>query len=170
MQFSLVLDRPARGIHVYAPSVTGYKPIALSVQPQPGLLTRGTLYPPSEDYRFKPLNEHVQVYQRPFRIVQDVLIDASPQRAELSLRLPPILARRFRCPSRTVNSCPTIASYPPLAREGWCEVYLAEDVRLGRKLALKIVSARLAQNEDRLLSVGSAQHLGAQPSQRHHDL
>jgi peroxiredoxin len=79
-QFSLVLDlRPARGVHVYAPGVTGYKPIALSVQPQPGLLTRGALYPPSEDYHFKPLNEHVQVYQRPFRIVQDVLIDASPQ-------------------------------------------------------------------------------------------
>jgi peroxiredoxin len=86
-QFSLVLDlRPARGIHVYAPGVTGYKPIALSVQPQPGLLTtRGAQYPPSEDYHFKPLNEHVQVYQRPFRIVQDVLIDASTQ-AQTSLK------------------------------------------------------------------------------------
>ena len=30
------------------------------------------------------------------------------------------------------------------------EVYLAEDVRLGRKLALKIVSARLSQDEERL--------------------
>jgi peroxiredoxin len=79
-QFSLVLDvRPARGVHVYAPGVTGYKPIALSVQPQPGLVIRRSQYPPSEDYHFKPLNEHVQVYQRPFRIVQDVLIDASPQ-------------------------------------------------------------------------------------------
>ena len=79
-QFSLVLDlRPARGVHVYAPGVTGYKSIALSVQPQPGLLTRGAQYPPSEDYYFKPLNEHVQVYQRPFRIVQDVLIDPLPQ-------------------------------------------------------------------------------------------
>src|SRR5262249_50697011 len=77
--FSLALDpRPARGVHVYAPGVTGYKSIALSVQPQAGLLTRGGQYPPSEDYHFKPLNEHVQVYQRPFRIVQDVLIDPSP--------------------------------------------------------------------------------------------
>ena len=85
-QFSLVLDvRPVRGVHVYAPGVTGYKPIAFSVQPQPGLLTRGAQYPPSEDYHFKPLNEHVQVYQRPFRIVQDVLIDASPQ-AQTSLK------------------------------------------------------------------------------------
>lgn len=79
-QFSVVLDvRPARGVHVYAPGVTGYKPIALSVQSQPGLLTRGAQYPLSEDYHFKPLNEHVQVYQRPFRIVQDILIDPSPQ-------------------------------------------------------------------------------------------
>lgn len=78
-QFSLVLDvRPAPGVHVYAPGVTGYKPIALSVEAQPGIVTRSAQYPPSEDYHFKPLNEHVQVFQRPFRIVQDVLIDASP--------------------------------------------------------------------------------------------
>ena len=79
-QFSLVLDvRPARGVHVYAPGVAGYKPIALSIEAQSGLVVRGAQYPPSEDYYFKPLNEHVQVYQRPFRIVQDVLIDPSPQ-------------------------------------------------------------------------------------------
>ena len=79
-QFSLVLDvRPAQGVHVYAPGVTGYKPIVLSVEARPGLVARGAQYPPSEDYHFKPLNEHVPVYQRPFRIVQDVLIDPSPQ-------------------------------------------------------------------------------------------
>ena len=79
-QFSLVLNvRPAQGVHVYAPGVTGYKPIALSVASQPGVVLRVTHYPPSEDYHFKPLNEHVQVFQRPFRIVQDVVIDASPQ-------------------------------------------------------------------------------------------
>ena len=76
--FSLVLDvRPARGIHVYAPGVSGYKPIALSVQPQPGIVTRPAQYPPSEIYHFKPLNERVQIYQRPFRIVQDLLVDSS---------------------------------------------------------------------------------------------
>ncbi len=78
--FSIVLDiTPAQRVHVYAPGVTGYKPIALSIEAQPGVLLRNVQYPPSEDYHFKPLNEHVQVYQRPFRIVQDVLIDASPQ-------------------------------------------------------------------------------------------
>ena len=78
--FSIVLDiKPARGLHVYAPGVSGYTPIALSVAAQPHLIVRDAQYPPSEDYHFKPLNEHVQVYQRPFRIVQDVTIDASPQ-------------------------------------------------------------------------------------------
>ena len=85
-QFSVVLDvRPARGVHVYAPGVTGYKAIGLSVQAQPGLLVRAAQYPKSEDYYFKPLNEHVQVYQQPFRIVQDVVVDASPQ-AEAALK------------------------------------------------------------------------------------
>ena len=78
--FSIVLDiKPAKGVHVYAPGVIGYKPIALSVAAPPGLIIRDAQYPPSEDYHFRPLNEHVQVYQRPFRIVQDVTIDASPQ-------------------------------------------------------------------------------------------
>jgi hypothetical protein len=79
-QFSLVLDvRPAKGVHVYAPGVTGYKPIASSLEAQPGVVTRNVQYPPPEDFHFKPLNEHIQVYQQPFRIVQDVLIDPSPQ-------------------------------------------------------------------------------------------
>jgi hypothetical protein len=80
--FSLVLDAaPERRVHVYAPGVSGYRPIALTVQPQPGLLIRRAQYPKPEDYFFKPLNEHVAVYQRPFRIVQDLAIDASPEAA-----------------------------------------------------------------------------------------
>ena len=43
------------------------------------MVLRGAQYPPAEDYHFRPLNEHVQVFQRPFRIVQDLVIDASPQ-------------------------------------------------------------------------------------------
>jgi hypothetical protein len=80
--FSLVLDvAPADRVHVYAPGVSGYKPIAISVQPQAGLLVRGTQFPKPQDFFFKPLNEHVPVYQKSFRIVQDVAVDASPQAA-----------------------------------------------------------------------------------------
>lgn len=76
--FSIVLDiTPAARVHVYAPGVSGYKPIALTVQPQAGLVVRDPQYPKAEDYFFKPLNEHVPVYQRPFRVVQDVMLDPS---------------------------------------------------------------------------------------------
>jgi hypothetical protein len=64
---------------VYAPWVTGYQPIAIAVMPQPGLIVRGAQFPKSEDYFFKPLNERVPVYQRPFRLVQDLEIDPAPQ-------------------------------------------------------------------------------------------
>ena len=78
--FSIVLDvRPAKGIHVYAPGVSGYKPIALTIEPQPWVILRSAIYPAPEDYYFRPLNEHVNVFQRPFRIVQDVALDASPE-------------------------------------------------------------------------------------------
>jgi len=81
--FSLVMEVvPGPRVHVYAPGVTGYKPIALTVQAQPALVVRAPQFPKAEDYFFKPLNEHVAVYQRPFRIVQDLEIDPSPQAAE----------------------------------------------------------------------------------------
>ncbi len=76
--FSLVLDaRPSPRVHVYAPGVSEYKPVRLTVIPQPGLILRDAQFPRPEDYFFKPLNEHVPVYQRPFRIVQDVMLDPS---------------------------------------------------------------------------------------------
>jgi hypothetical protein len=76
--FSLVLDvRPAPRVHVYAPGVTGYRPVRLTLDAQPGVVLRAAQFPRSEDYFFKPLNEHVAVYQRPFRIVQDVMLDPS---------------------------------------------------------------------------------------------
>ena len=69
----------SRRASVYAPGVAGYTPIAFSVEAHRGCSCTRREYPPSEMYQFKPLNEHVQVYQRPFRIVQDVTIDPSSQ-------------------------------------------------------------------------------------------
>jgi len=75
---SLVLDvRPAPKVHVYAPGASSYKPVRLALDAQPGLVVRSAQLPKPEDYFFKPLNEHVPVYQRPFRIVQDVMLDPS---------------------------------------------------------------------------------------------
>jgi hypothetical protein len=76
--FSLVLDvRPASNVHVYAPGASDYKPVRLAINAQPGVVVRAAQFPKPEDYFFKPLNEHVPVYQRQFRIVQDVMLDPS---------------------------------------------------------------------------------------------
>jgi hypothetical protein len=76
--FAIVIDvKPAKRVHVYAPGVVGYKPITLRLEPQAGILVRNTHFPQAEDFYFKPLQEHVAVYEKPFRIVQEVAIDAS---------------------------------------------------------------------------------------------
>ena len=76
--FSVVVDvTPAKGTHVYAPGAASYLPVALKVQPQAGVIVRSATFPRAEDYFFKPLNEHVPVYQHPFRIVQDLMLDPS---------------------------------------------------------------------------------------------
>lgn len=96
--FSIVTDvNPGPRMHVYAPGVSGYRPIALTIRPQPGLILRGAQFPKAEDYFFKPLNEHVLVYQRPFRIVYDLEIDPSPPavaalQGQSSLKIEGVLA------------------------------------------------------------------------------
>ena len=42
-------------------------------------------YPASEIYFFRPLNERVPVYQKPFRLVQEVLLEGTSQ-AQASLQ------------------------------------------------------------------------------------
>ena len=44
--FTVTLDLvPAPRMHVYAPTVVDYKPIAFAVRPQPGLIIRTVSYP-----------------------------------------------------------------------------------------------------------------------------
>jgi peroxiredoxin len=77
--FSIIVDvTPRPGMHVYAPGKHSYKVIALRLDAQPLLLARPLQYPASEIYVFKPLNERVEVFQKPFRLVQNVALSASP--------------------------------------------------------------------------------------------
>lgn len=76
--FSIVVDvTPAARVHVYAPGASSYIPVALHIHQQPGLVLRRAIFPKPEDYFFQPLKEHVPVYQRPFRVIQDVMLDPS---------------------------------------------------------------------------------------------
>jgi AhpC/TSA family/Disulphide bond corrector protein DsbC len=84
--FSLVLDiAPGKRVHVYAPGASGYRPVALTVQPQADLVVKAAHFPTAEDYFFRPLNEHVPVFSKPFRLVQDLVLDPSRE-AEAALQ------------------------------------------------------------------------------------
>jgi peroxiredoxin len=85
-RFSLLLEiRPGPGIRVYAPGASGYRPIALSIAPLPYVRVLSMKHPASEIYFFKPLNERVPVYQKPFTLAQELILEGS-QEAQAALK------------------------------------------------------------------------------------
>jgi hypothetical protein len=77
---SLVIEvQPAAGMHIYAPGAEGYKPIALTLAPQLFVRVVPLEFPPSEIYVFAPLNERVPVYQKPFTLRQELVLDNRPE-------------------------------------------------------------------------------------------
>jgi peroxiredoxin len=83
-RFTLALDvTPKRGMHVYAPGASNYRIIALSMTPVPGVRMMPLRYPASEIYHFKPLNERVQVYQKPFTLLMDLVPEGTPDARKL---------------------------------------------------------------------------------------
>jgi peroxiredoxin len=69
---------PHAGVHVYAPGATGYRVIGLTITPQPFVRVLPPTYPKSEIYFFKPLNERVPVFQKPFTLVQELVLEGTP--------------------------------------------------------------------------------------------
>jgi hypothetical protein len=69
---------PRRNIHIYAPGKHTYQVVKIALDAQPWLRVHPTTYPPSEIYYFKPLDERVAVYQKPFQLVQDVTVLSTP--------------------------------------------------------------------------------------------
>ena len=79
-RFALAFEiQPHSGIHVYAPGAKDYRVIALKIEPQPFVRLLPMKYPASQIYFFKPLNEQVLVYQKPFTLVQEVILEGTPQ-------------------------------------------------------------------------------------------
>jgi hypothetical protein len=63
-------------VHVYAPEVKGYKPIALEIEGQPEIKLNPVVYPQSRILHLKAIKESVPVYEGKFRVTQDVTIAA----------------------------------------------------------------------------------------------
>lgn len=86
-RFSVVLEvTPHPGLHVYAPGADalGYRVISLAVGANPRIQSLPVQYPASETYDFKPLKQRVPVYQKPFRLVQELILDGTPAGQEAS--------------------------------------------------------------------------------------
>jgi len=84
-RFSVALDiQPHAKIHVYAPGAQGYRMVSLTIEPNPQVRVFPVQYPPSEIYYYRPLNERVPVFQKPFRLNQELVLDGSlPAQAAL---------------------------------------------------------------------------------------
>ena len=82
---------PKAGIHVYAPGADelGYHVVGFALEAPDFLRLLPVEYPASEVYYFEPLEERAPVYQEPFRLIQEVVVeagsDASAQLAELDV-------------------------------------------------------------------------------------
>ena len=79
-RFSLVMDiRPSEGMHVYAPGADQYTVIALNLNPNPYIHLLPMSYPQSEDYYFEPFDETTPVYMKPVRLLQEIILDGTPE-------------------------------------------------------------------------------------------
>jgi DsbC/DsbD-like thiol-disulfide interchange protein len=75
-KLSLFVDvTPKTNIHVYAPGTEFYIPITVKLNAQPEIKPGKIAYPKSETMTL--LNEKVPVFQKPFRLTQEVTLDKS---------------------------------------------------------------------------------------------
>ena len=74
---------PKSGMHVYAPGKHDYQVVELTLDPQPWMRLQTTIYPASEIYHFKPLNERVEVFVKPFQLRRDLTLLATPDAQKL---------------------------------------------------------------------------------------
>lgn len=81
---------PKKLMHVYAPGKHDYQVVSVKLDPQPWMKVPPTTYPPSEIYHFKELDEKVETYGKPFKLVQDLTILATPEAKKLLAASPTV--------------------------------------------------------------------------------
>ena len=64
-------------VHVYAPGTQGYKPIALVMDPTPGIVLTPVTYPHAQVLYLTAIKERVPVFEGKFRITQDLKISSA---------------------------------------------------------------------------------------------
>ena len=85
-RFAVTLDiDPKDGMHIYAPGAGSYRIVSLEVEDDPQLIELPMTYPESTDYYFEPFDETMPVYEEPFSLVQELILDGSLE-AQRALR------------------------------------------------------------------------------------
>ena len=64
-------------VHVYSPGIKGYKSIALTMEPTPGIAISPAKYPRSKILYLPAIKERVPVFEGKFRITQEVKISSA---------------------------------------------------------------------------------------------
>jgi hypothetical protein len=85
-RFSLAVDvEPHPNMHVYAPGAEkmGYRVVGFNMNPSELVRFEPVNFPEPEIYHFKPLDEHVEVYQKTFTLLQEAVVNASAEAEEL---------------------------------------------------------------------------------------
>jgi hypothetical protein len=108
---TLVLDfAMADKRHAYAPGATGYRPLALRVEPDPLFTAHDAVLPAARPYFFAPLKETVPVFEGRFRVLQDVTLAGGRDFAALLKQENPTLAISARLDFQV---CSETVCYPP---------------------------------------------------------
>ncbi len=84
-RFSIAVEvEPNPNIHLYAPGAEemGYRVISLNLRPVPHVRFEPVEFPASEIYYFEPLDERVPAYQRPFILLQEVVVSGTEEAEE----------------------------------------------------------------------------------------
>ena len=66
-------------VHVYAPGTQGYKPIALVMDPTPGIVLTPVNYPHAQVLYLPAIKERVPVFEGKFRLTQDLKISSAAE-------------------------------------------------------------------------------------------
>jgi len=87
-KIALAVDvTPKPGVHVYAPGQDGYIAITVKIDPQPAFATTGKPnYPTPEKFVVPAVNETQLVYNKPFRITQDVTLASKSRSGPLTIK------------------------------------------------------------------------------------
>ena len=101
-RFSVAVQvEPRPNMHVYAPAADemGYRVVSLDFEPLAEVRFEPVEFPESEIFHFEPLDERVPAYERPFSLLQEVVVERTAEAREtLRQRGTVVLKWRVRVP------------------------------------------------------------------------